>query len=464
MAGSQNPPSSPSQSRGKKTLLVADPPKFDLESYIQNYKGRTRLERLLHIGVCSTFLGVDALKLAVKEAKRGKDVWRYTKAQGDLANIGPDEPEAHRDQAWMDMTEKQNTAETNRLLAELNGYKHNLIKESVRMANEDLGKHYHAMGDLPKAFEAFSRMRQDISVPKHIIDVSKHLIDVAVEQRNWIAVTSNVAKIKSTLTSSVADEEEKAILPYLQAAEALAYFDGGEYHSAAVAFLNTAAGMGSTAASVISPNDVAIYGGLCALATMDRNELQKKVLENSSFRTYLELEPQIRRAIAFFVNSRYTACLQILETYRADYLLDIYMQKHIDEIYYMVRSKSIVQYFIPFSCVTLDTMNQAFAPPGKNIDKELATMIQRGDLTARVNTIDRLLEAVPSNPRTELQRGALKVTDDYSREARRRIMHMNVNMADLEVKSTKSRGFGQGFGGSDDLYGEPVGRELRSRG
>lgn len=29
---------------------------------------------------------------------------------------------------------------------------------------------------------------------------------------------------------------------------------------------------------VLSPNNVAIYGGLCALATYDRNELQKNVI------------------------------------------------------------------------------------------------------------------------------------------------------------------------------------------
>jgi COP9 signalosome complex subunit 1 len=95
--------------------------------------GRTRLDRLLHIGVCSTFLGVDALKLAVKEAKRGKDPKRYILAQTHLQTIGPNEVEARRDQAWIETTEKHNLAEINRLQTELNGYKHNLIKESIRV-------------------------------------------------------------------------------------------------------------------------------------------------------------------------------------------------------------------------------------------------------------------------------------------------------------------------------------------
>jgi hypothetical protein len=78
-------------------------------------------------------LGVEALKLAVREAKKGKDIKRYLEAQNHLETIGPQEPEAIRDKAWIEKTEKQNQAETQRLEAELKGYKNNLIKESIRV-------------------------------------------------------------------------------------------------------------------------------------------------------------------------------------------------------------------------------------------------------------------------------------------------------------------------------------------
>jgi len=241
-------------------------------------------------------------------------------------------------------------------------------------------------------------MRQDVSMTKHIIDISQHLIGVAVEQKNWVAVSSNVQKIRGVMTS----EDELSLQPYLYTTEGLAFMDSGEYYNAALRFLQTQPGLGGNSApgaipgvgsvcnTIISPNDVAVYGGLCALATMERNELHSQVLENSKFRTYLELEPHIRRAITFFVNSRYSACLSILEAYRTDYWLDIHLQKHIDDIYHLVRSKSIVQYFIPFSCVTLDSLNAAFVPAGKTIDKELAMMIQRKDLEARIDTQNRV--------------------------------------------------------------------------
>lgn len=255
------------------------------------------------------------------------------------------------------------------------------------MGNEDLGKHYQEIGDLVKAFEAYSRMRADVGSQKQIIDVSKRLIEVSIEQRAWLAVSTNVQKIKQIQTTP---NEEISLQPYLCTADGLSYMDAGDFYGAALSFIGTEAGMGSSCSTFISPNDVAIYGGLCALASMERSELTKRVLENSAFRTYLELEPNIRRAITFFVNSRYTACLSILESYRADYLLDIHLQKHVDQLYHLVRSKSIVQYFIPFSCVTLDSLNQAFAAPGKIIDKELVQMITRKDLDARIDTQNRV--------------------------------------------------------------------------
>lgn len=88
---------------------------------------------MLLIGVSSTFLGVEALKAAVIEAQRGKDIRKYLEAQSHLETISPREPEAAKDEAWVNTMEKQNQAESARLEAELKGYKNNLIKESIRV-------------------------------------------------------------------------------------------------------------------------------------------------------------------------------------------------------------------------------------------------------------------------------------------------------------------------------------------
>lgn len=265
------------------------------------------------------------------------------------------------------------------------------------MGNEDLGTHYQEIGDLEKAYEAFNRMRQDVLIQKHIVDVCRHTISVSIEQAKWVTVQSNVQKIMAVGQST---EDERALQPYLRISMGLANLAEGRFYDAALSFLTVESGMGSTYNDTASPNDVAIYGGLCALASMDRDELQRRVLDNPSFRTYLELEPHIRRAVAFFVNGRYSVCLSTLQGYRNDYLLDIHLQRHVAEIYHLIRSKSIIQYFIPFSCVTLDSMDIAFGSSGTSVEEELVSMIQRGTLVARIDKQNRVsLSAIPSDSR-----------------------------------------------------------------
>ncbi|KAL2262423.1 hypothetical protein VTK26DRAFT_1373 [Humicola hyalothermophila] len=419
-------------------VIVRDPPKFDLDLYIQNYKGRTRFDRLFLIARSSVPLCVDALKAAIAEAKRGSDTQRYRDAVECLRVAAPSEPEATYDQVWLESQEAANQIETNRLLTELKGYKNNLIKESIRMGNEDLGKHFESIGDLNAASEAFAKMRPDVSTAKQFTDVGKHLVRLCVQRREWPMVSAHLSKLGG---ASQFPEEDKAIQPYIKVAQGIALLGQEKYMDAALSFLAADPTVSSsTYNELASANDVAVYGGLLALASMDRNELQSRVLDNAKFRGFLELEPHIRRAVTQFVSGRYSACIAILESYRPDYLLDIYLQKHIPNIYSQIRSKCIVQYLIPFSCVSLDTMNKAFGSPERPIEDELADMIQSGALQARINSIDKLVTTVSTDPRTQMQNTALKSAENYERQALERLRRMGLAAADLELKGPKRLG------------------------
>ena len=95
--------------------------------------GRTRFERLYLIGTSSSYLYLEALKAAITEAKKGKDVARYEQAVSALKLIAPDDPDASSDTAWIKRTNDIVKVETDRLELELKGYKNNLIKESIRV-------------------------------------------------------------------------------------------------------------------------------------------------------------------------------------------------------------------------------------------------------------------------------------------------------------------------------------------
>ena len=389
----------------------------------------------------------------------------YKAASSALYQIVPDDPDATQDSAWIAKTTAEVSKETSRLELELKGYRNNLIKESIRvrigdskllkamkadivalqMGCEDLGHHYHTIGDLANAVKAYSREREYVQTPAHLVNMHMRIIHVSIDQGNWLSVQSAVQKIRNLQLRA---EEAEKIQPKLAVAMGLVHLAGGNYKEAAFCFLSTDPCIIGRADNpndseafneILSPNDVAVYGGLCALASMDRNELQQKVLENSSFRNYLELEPHIRRAISFFVSSKYSSCLATLKSYKPDYLLDIYLQRHINDIYFRVRSKAIVQFFIPFSSVTFEELAKAFSTDEETIERTLVEMIGNGSLDARIDLKYRLLVARQVDERSELHRDALEMAEDYERTAHLRLLRMETINAGLEVKAPMSQ-------------------------
>ena len=53
--------------------------------------------------------------------------------------------------------------------------------------------------------------------------------------------------------------------------------------------------LGNGYADVVAAADVALYGGLCALATLERPELRAAVVDNVAFREFLDAHPEARR-------------------------------------------------------------------------------------------------------------------------------------------------------------------------
>ncbi|KAL9063990.1 MAG: hypothetical protein Q9157_008001 [Trypethelium eluteriae] len=322
-------------------------------------RGRTRIDRLLVIGTSCPPLAVEALRAAVREAKQGKDVDLYLNTCQALFAISPDDPLAKADMTWADTRTKQIKAEGDRLEAELKGYKNNLIKESIRMGSEDLGNFAYSTGDFASAAKAYTRMRDYATLPKHIAEMTLHQTLVALAQHQWMPAASHLTKLR-TLHPSLAPADKPKFDHIGYALAGLAELAGRNYRDAAMLFLRAdpqvftaAAGQPGSAGepvagvvwprAVLTPNDVAVYGGLSALASMSRAELQARVLDSSTFRSFLELEPHVRRAMAFFVNAKYAQCLSTLEAYRGDWLLDVYLQPLVGEMFAMVRQKCILR-------------------------------------------------------------------------------------------------------------------------
>ncbi|KAF2673242.1 hypothetical protein BT63DRAFT_410274 [Microthyrium microscopicum] len=442
-------------------------PKIDLDSYITNYEGRLLIERLATIGSSNSHLAPEALHLAVKQAKQGINAERYTELAKQLQSVAPNDPLAVIDTDWIAITNRRTRAETERLDAELKQYKNNLIKESIRMGNEDLGNHYLAMGDCSSAFKCYAKMRESCTTPKHISEMNLKLLFVSITQQNWTAAATYRVKMSGLGIS--ADERTARFDPLMNAATALANLNSGSFRDAANLFLDVnpnyillppQAGI-KFQKEVISPNDIAIYGGLCALATMNSAELRTHVLENQPFRQFLELEPHLRRAISMFCNSKFTSCLAVLDSYAADYKLDYYLQKHFNMLYHCIRTKSLVQWLSAFSVVTFEEISKAF-PPTKHIpaslvksgswtlEEELSALVKTG-LNARIDSVSERLTSPTPDARLLMIENTLNMASTQERVLSLRLHRISMAYGDgLEVKAPKFPQF------PTSSFGEPI--------
>ena len=342
------------------------------------------------------------------------------------------------------------------------------------MGYQDLGQQYQSTGDLSNASKSFSKIYDYMTTNGHLVTMSMNLIHVAVDQKNWYSVNMNAQRIWNG--GSIKFDEAKKQTAKLDSALGLAELASRNYVNAAKHFINADPRMTQAKPDdpadeeafneVLTPNDVAIYGALCALASFDRSQLQSRVLEHKTFRNYLELEPHLRRAITFFVASKYSACLSILEAWKADYLLDIYLQPCFLEIFERVRRKAIQQYFIPFSCVTFAALAKSFNTDEATLERELTQMIKRGELDAKIDLVDRKLLARRTEKKVKVHEQALRSAKEYERTAHLRLLRMAIVNAGLEVKPSKDKAQsasatgvglpGQGFidtSGAGDLLG-----------
>ncbi|KAI9341559.1 26S proteasome subunit RPN7-domain-containing protein [Zopfochytrium polystomum] len=427
--GAQDPAAPPAQK--VKQLIVVRSPTIDLDVYIANYTGVGRINRLEFIAAVCPELRVDALRIALADLKATMNVPRYhsilSKLNEELRSRGL--PETAADSGWMESTQRSIRAKTDRLETELRNYKTNLIKESIRMGHQDLGDHYASFGDYTSALRFYSRTRDYCTTPKHMIDMCFNVIKISLETQNYVNVQSYVSKAEGI--TDVADRT--LVLSKLKCCSGLVHLANGKFKSAARSFLDVSFQMNNGFSEVLSANDVATYGSLCALASFERSELKNKVFDNSEFKQYLELEPQIREILELFYSSKYGQCLSLLAKMRDDFLLDIHLQEHLDAIYSNIRRTALVQYFSPFLSVDLSRMAKSFNTDVASLEAELAALIVNNSIAARIDSHNKVLRIKRTDQRTAVFEKTIKMGHEHQKQARHLMLRISLMRQELHV-------------------------------
>ena len=205
-----------------------------------------------------------------------------------------------RDEDWVTKAQNQGNELQAQLEHDLEMFKSNMIKESIRMGHSDLASFHVQKGDLKTALSYHLKNRDYCTTRKHVLDMCLNIISVALYLSNYPLVQSQA--IKGQHVPSIQDEALGNLdRGKLDVAIGLAHLSKKDYKQAAESFLNVPHGMGSSFSSILHIEDVIIYITLCALATFDRALLKSKILDNENARNMMELVPAMQELVNDFM-------------------------------------------------------------------------------------------------------------------------------------------------------------------
>jgi COP9 signalosome complex subunit 1 len=411
---------------------------LNLNSYIARYDGYTKLQRLIFIAEKCANLQEDAYRLLLIELKRGCNTAMYLKLTAQLGN-GTD-----FDREWVETIERRELAKLERLEAELMAAKTTMVKESIRLSYNDIGDLHYERGNLADAMKSYSRTRDYCTIPKHHLDMWVRLISVSMDLGQYGNVNFYMTKAENTVIESAAGAKIKA-------AGALVMLIEGQFKAAARKFLEVGWDLGGSFSTIIAAEDIAVYGTLCALASLDRTEIRKKLLENSVFKSFLELVPGERLLVDNFFAGKYGDCLAYLERIKPELLLDVHLSKHVVPLISQITERIVLQFFSPYSSLDLNKMATTLNMNAVDLEVLVAALISSGKISARIDSESRTLHRRQHDVRSLTLEKVEKLSAKHLTEVKRGILRLSVMQHGLQVTSRESNSSGRGMSSGGSL-------------
>lgn len=415
---------------------------FDLDAYASRYNGRGKIQRLCFIAERSPELAGDALRAAIVEAKAGQDSALYRQVVNQANN--PLGGEAVLDEEWIERVDQWAAKELEKLRHELEENRQHEKKEIMRRWYTNLGDFFRKRGRLQQARGEYIKTRDYCTQSSHNLEMCQKIIAVSIEAGDYAQVESNFM-----IAENIPDVDRTGPeLAKMRACAGLAVLVRGNYEQAATRFLITNMGpqeeriatLQREFGDVMALEDVVIYGGLCAMATMDRAMLSRHVVNRQDFRNMLELVPDMREIISDFYHTRYSRCLATLDKIRPELSLDMHLGRnnHVDILYKMIRRKAIVQYVSPFVSADLSRMQTVFKTTREELVNELLVLIESGDIHARIDTQRHALHAKKVNLRFRALQLSMQKGRDTLDDAEVMLLRMNMLKSGMEINAGAS--------------------------
>ena len=425
--------------------LVVESSPFDVESYIAQFSGRGKLQRLVYIADHCPSLRIEALQLALKYVMNETyDTQFYEKIVSSLQSIKQTANTPLRTE-WIEQIKFRADSQRDSLDTALKNHKSSSIKETVRRSYDALGAHHLACGDFSTALKYYSLARNYATLDSQLFQIYTSITKIFIYQKNWYSGDSYLSSTEGVATT--VEEKSK-----ISALAGLFELYNCHYKNAADRFMKvmfiTHDTPGNDINQIMSNNSIAIYGVLTALATYSRQELKDRTM-NGSFKQFLELEPSLREATIAF-QSKFPTCLSLLEEIKDSLKLDLYIGPHVDRLYQLIQERAFIFYFIPYSSTDLNIMARAFNIAYAELEDKLMELILADRLQARIDSQNHILYANTCDSRLLTFDNCLRRGEEWRRKSQALVLKALCTRYDISVRKPYRKHFDMFPGGIEE--------------
>jgi COP9 signalosome complex subunit 1 len=396
-----------------------------LSEYISHYSGGLQILRCLQFAKKSENPEdkVQAYRLSVELCRAQTNTGIYTMVREAMTKdhlvevVGP---EGFVDAETLGAWDRAMRQQIDKREVEISQARNSGMKETIRLTLNEQGRIYHNAGNFNMAIKTFMRGKDLAPTPENQHELCYNLISSAIPLNNWAFVHSNAVKALSLgkqipLHASVAH----AII-------GLYHIENRNYHAAAVSFINITKELLSNFTDFVTDQDITLYAGLCALASFDREELKEKLLGSANFKPFLELNPQVVQLVDEVLGCRYQAAISSLTQLTQQIEYDFFLGAKAEELLELIRSRTIAQFLVPYKCIRLETVAEAFNTTAAGIEGELVKLIQDGILKARVDSHNGTLVSKSADPRSRAFRDVLELGSQFLHDTQGALLRMSL--------------------------------------
>ncbi|CAF1380458.1 unnamed protein product [Rotaria sordida] len=231
---------------------------------------------------------------------------------------------------------------------------------SIRRGHDDLGDHYLDAGDFFNAVCCYVRSQYYCITPRHMMTMSSRL------------------KVYADIAELTTKRHKLAARHFLSVS-----FEHCSNHFQ----------------DLISPQTLTQFVCLCRLATFERSEIHRLIIMSTNMKQYLELEPFICDILYKFNETSYSLCLALMSQFEHIFALDQYLASHLRTLYYEIRHRIIVIYFLPYKNASMTVMARQLNTTIDIFEDEFVHLIHLGKIKARIDSKNKILYVADTDQR-----------------------------------------------------------------